>query len=367
MNIKNIREYIDNCPIDMNLIDNNTYRNSKPNHWIRGTRFGQKEMLGLWSNREEFSNFHVMFGVAKESIGKVHFANNIESRVIIYYWGDYCDNKMIRPKCHYHIGASPFFYAHLLNSRDNIERKGTIFYLPRSDNLVVLDEESDTFNKIKELINNAPKPVTILSYLDCPELWQKKLNMDVKILSYDVTDSFWQMKINEVFLRHEYAYIPNICSDFFYATISGCKAIYYDVMDIYTHNYATSSIIPSYHKDKVTQTYLEFDDMLKNMFTGEKITEEQFYLSCRMLSVDKSESSEDLAVTTERLCAMQEILLHKFDTTDCVKRHYTPKHASPYRSQFKSQEEAEILRKNMIENYKSIGSIKQIDDIMLKL
>ena len=67
----NIREYINNCPVDWkNIINHNGY--------IKGTRFGQKEMLGLWSNREDFSNFHVMFGIAKESIGKIHFANNIE-------------------------------------------------------------------------------------------------------------------------------------------------------------------------------------------------------------------------------------------------------------------------------------------------
>jgi hypothetical protein len=363
----NIREYINNCPIDCHHIDNNVYNNTKPKHYIRGTRFGQKEMLGLWSNREEFSNFHVMYGVAKESIGKIHFANNIESKVFIYYWGDYCDNKVIRPKCHYHIGASPFFYGHLLNSRENVERKGTIFYLPRSDNQVVLGKESKAFDKIKDLINNAPKPVTVLSYLDSPSLWEEKLDMNIKILSYDVTDSFWQMKINEVFLKHEYAYIPNICSDFFYATISGCKAIYYDAMDIYTHNYTNFSIIPSYHRDRVTSSYLRFDEMLKNMFTGEKITEDQFYLACKMLSVDKSECSEDLAVTMERLCMMQEILSYQNDTTDIVKRHYTPRYASPYRSQFKSQEDAESLRKNIIEDYKSIKKIDYIDDFMLEL
>lgn len=366
----NIREYISNCPIDHNLIDNSShtlYPTNTPKKYLVGTRFGQKEMLGLWSNREDFSNFHVMFGVAKESIGKVHFANNVEAKVFIYYWGDYCDNKMIRPKCHYHIGASPFFYAHLLNSREDVERKGTIFYLPRSDSQVVLDSESKVFDRIKQLINDAPKPVTILSYLDSPDVWAEKLNMDVNILSYDVTDAFWQMKINEVFLRHEYAYIPNICSDFFYATISGCKAIYYDAMDIYTHNYTNCSIIPSYHKDKVTSTYFKFDDMLKNMFTGNQITDEQFYLSCRMLSIDKSECSEDLAVTTERLCAMQEILSYEIDTTDIIKRHNTPKHASPYRSQFKPQEEAEKLRIKFIEDYKSIKPIDYIDDIMLEL
>ena len=89
--------------------------------------------------------------------------------------------------------------------------------------------------------------------------------------------------MNELFLRHEYAYMPNICSDFFYAIITGCKSIYYDAMDIYGHNYNTFSIIPSYHKDKVTPTYHKFDNMLKKIFQGDKITEEQFYISCKIL------------------------------------------------------------------------------------
>jgi len=355
----NIREYLSNCPINSNNIFKNNY--------IKGTRFGQKEMLGLWSNRENFSNFHVMFGIAKESVGKIHFANNINSKTVIYYWGDYCHNKMVRPKCHYHIGAAPFFYGHLLNSREGVERKGTIFYLPRSDNQVGIDENSSVFIEIKNLIDNAPKPVTILSYLDCPDLWKRKLGVDVSILSYEVDDAFWQMKMNEVFLKHEYAYMPNICSDFFYAIISGCKAIHYDAMDIYGHNYNTFSIIPSYHKDKVTPTYHKFDNMLKEIFQGDKITEEQFYISCKMLSVEKSECSEDLAVTTERLCAMSQMLCYKTDVTDVVKRHFTPKHASPFRSQFKSQEEAEKLRRNIIEDFKSISPIDYIDEIMLEL
>ena len=359
----NIREYINNCPVDWKHIVGYGERLN----YIKGTRFGQKEMLGLWSNRENFSNFHVMFGIAKESIGKIHFANNIESNICIYYWGDYCHNKMIRPKCHYHLGAAPFFYGHLLNFRENIERKGTIFYLPRTDNQITFDHDSKVFDEIKSLIENVPKPVTILAYLDHPNLWAEKLEMDVNILSYEVDDSFWQMKMNEVFLRYEYAYIPNICSDFFYAAISGCKAIYYDAMDIYTHKYDNFSIIPSYHKDKVTSTYFKFDNLLKTMFDGSDLTEEQFYLSCRMLSVDKSECSEDLAVTTERLCATQQMLCYKTDSTDNVKRHSTPKHASPYRSQFKSQEEAENLRKKIIDDFNSIKSIDYIDEIMLEL
>jgi hypothetical protein len=361
-----IRDYIANVPVDWKCIDNlQHYTNNSL--YIPGTRFGQKEMLGLWSNRENFSNFHVMFGIAKESIGKIHFANNIEPFAIIYYWGDYCHNKMIRSRCHYHIGASPFFYAHLLNSRENIERKGTVFYLPRSDNQVTFDGDSEVFKTIKSLIENAPKPVTVLSYLDHPDIWQEKLGIDINILSYEVADAFWQMKMNEIFLKHEYAYIPNISSDFFYATMSGCKAIYYDATNIYQHKYDTFSIIPSYHKDKVTPTYFKFDNMLKNMFTGKELTEEQFYLSCRMLSVSSSECSEDLSVTTERLCASQHILSYKKDATDVVKRNFTQKHASPYRSQFKSQEEAENLRKKIIEDYKSIGSIDYIDEIMLEL
>jgi hypothetical protein len=361
-----IREYLNNVPVDSKCINNLQYYTEK-SLYIPGTRFGQKEMLGLWSNREQFSNFHVMFGIAKESIGKIHFANNIEPWAIVYYWGDYCHNKMIRPKCHYHIGASPFFYAHLLNYREDVERKGTVFYLPRSDNQVTFDENSDVFKEIKYLIDNAPKPVTVLSYLDNPYIWQEKLGTDINILSYEVADAFWQMKINEIFLKHEYAYIPNISSDFFYATLSGCKAIYYDAMEIYTHKYDNFSIIPSYHKDKVTPAYYKFDDMLKNMFTGEGITEEQFYLTCRMLSVSSSECSEDLAVTTERLCASQHILSYSRDAVDVVKRNFTPAHASPYRSQFKSQEEAETFRKKIIEDYKSIEPIDYIDEIMLEL
>lgn len=356
----NIREYLNNCPISSDDMFNPNY--------IRGTRFGQKEMLGLWSNRENFSNFHVMFGIAKESIGKIHFANNISSKAAIYYWGDYCHNKMVRPKCHYHIGAAPFFYGHLLNSRESVERKGTIVYLPRADNQVEIDENSPVIVEIKNIIDNAPKPVTVLSYFDCPELWKRKLGVDISILSYDVDDAFWQMKMNEIFMKHEYAYMPNICSDFFYAIISGCKAIHYDAMDIYSHLYNNSSIIPSYHKDKVTPTYHKFDNMLKKIFQPrDKITEEQFYISCKMLSVEKSECSEDFAVTTERLCATAQMLNYKTEVTDSVKRHFTPKYASSFRSQFKSQEEAERLRKNIVENFKSIPPIDYIDEIMLEL
>ncbi len=363
----NIRKHIENTPVDWKgvALNPNFYR--KQPHFIKGTRFGQKEMLGLWSSRENYGNFHVMYGIAKESIGKLHFANNVCSDSFVYYWGDYCHNKMIRPKCNYHIGAAPFFYAHLLNSRENIKRKGTVVYLPRTDNRVTFSQNSEVFLKIKEIINNAEKPVTVLSYFDCPNFWEEKLGVKVKILSYDVVDAFWQMRMSELFLKHKYAYIPNICSDFFYAVISGCKPIYYDAMSIYEHVYGTSSIIPSYHKDKVTPVYHKVDNILKNLFTGGEINEEQFYFSCRMLSVDSSECSEDLAVTMERLSASKHILCHKTDAIDTPKRHFTPIYASQYRSQFKVQEEAESLRKKIIEDYKSIKNIDYIDEIMLEL
>jgi hypothetical protein len=356
----NIREYISNCPVDRNLIAKIT---DNP-LFVMGTRFAQKEALGLWSDREHFGNFHVMFGVAKESIGKIHFANNILPSNVIYYWGDYCDNKMVRAKCNYHIGASPFFYAHLLNYRKDVKREGTIFFLPRIDHRVFLNYNSKTFNQIQSLIDNAPKPVTVLSYLDCHAIWNKKLKNDIKILSYDVGDFMWQFKLNEVFLRHKYSYIPNICSDFFYSTIAGCEAIYYDALDIYNQKYHTDSLIPSYHKSKVTKTYLEFDNILKNLFGGNGITEEQIYLSGRMLSITKSECSEDLAVTMERLTASQQILRYDIDAADSHRRHFTTKHASKYRSQFNSKEDSEALRKKFIDEFKSIEKIDYIDDIM---
>lgn len=356
----NIRDYIENCPVhwrNSGFIENNPM-------FMMGTRFAQKEVLGLWSNREEFGNFHVMFGVAKESIGKIHFANNIFNESVVYYWGDYCDNKMLKSKCHYHIGASPYFYGHLLNSRE-VDRKGTIFFLPRVDHRVDFDTSSSKFDEIKSLILNAPKPVTILSYLDKPQVWARMLATDnIKILSYDVGDVFWQLKINEVFLKHKYAYIPNICSDFFYSTISGCEAIYYDCKEIYKPIFSTDAIIPSYHPKDVTPTYLKFDEMLKNMFDGNGITEEQFYLSCKMLSVSSSECSEDLAVTMERLSATQQMLRYDIDTTDSFKRHFTPKYASKYRDAFKPQDEAEKLRKQFVEDFNSIKKIDYIDDIM---
>ena len=356
----NIRSYIENCPIPWKYLG---YTKNNP-MFILGTRFAQKECLGLWSNRENFGNFHVMFGVAKESIGKIHFANNIFQESIVYYWGDYCDNKMLRPKCHYHIGAAPYFYGHLLNFRE-IERKGTIFFLPRIDHRVKIDLGSEEFKKIKDLIKNAPKPVTVLSYLDTPDIWSRVLSgHNVKILSYDVGDIFWQVKLNEVFLKHKYSYFPNVCSDFFYSTIAGCEAIYYDCLNIYDHIFETDAIIPSYHKDKVTPTYLKFDNMLREMFDGNGITEEQFYLSCRMLSVSKSECSEDLAVTMERLSSMQEMLRYKSDSVDSYKRHFTPKYVSKYRDFFNNQEDAEKLRKKYVEDFKSIGKIDHIDEIM---
>lgn len=358
-----LRKYISNCPIDSKLVghivDNPMF--------VLGTRFAQKEVLGLWSNRENFANFHIMFGVAKESIGKIHFANNIISSNIIYYWGDYCDNKMIRPKCNYHIGAAPLFYAHLLNCREDVKREGTIFFLPRIDHRVYLNHNSDIFSTIQSLIDNAPKPVTVLSYLDSYATWRKKLTNDIKILSYDVGDFMWQFKLNEVFLKHKYGYFPNVCSDFFYSTISGCEAIYYDALDIYTKRYVTDSIIPSFHKSDVTETYLKFDDILKNMFTGNGITEEQIYLSGKMLSIDKSECPEDLAVTMERLSAASEILRFDVDFIDESKRHFTPQYASKYRSWFNSEEYAEKLRKKMIDDFKSIKKITYIDDIMKDL
>lgn len=356
----NAREYIENCPINWKYLG---FTKNNPLFKL-GTRFAQKEVLGLWSNRENFGNFHVMFGVAKESIGKVHFANNISNVSMIYYWGDYCDNKMIREKCNYHIGASPFFYGHLLNSRE-IKREGTVFFLPRVDHRVDFDYKSTSFSDIKYLIKNAPKPVTILSYLDRPKVWSSILKTNnINILSYDVGDIFWQIKLNEVLLKHKYAYIPNVCSDFFYCTISGCEAIYYDCLDIYRQVFSTDAIIPSYHKSKVTPTYLKFDDMLKTMFTGNGITEEQYYLSCRMLSVSNSECSEDLAVTMERLSATQEVLRYEYDATDLYKRHFTPMYVSKYRDVFKPQDEAEKLRKQFIEDFNSIKKIDYIDDIM---
>ena len=84
--------------------------------------------------------------VNKKNLNKTK-SNNIESNICIYYWGDYCHNKVIRPKCHYHLGAAPFFYGHLLNFRESIERKGTIFYLPRTDNQITFDCNSKVFEQ----------------------------------------------------------------------------------------------------------------------------------------------------------------------------------------------------------------------------
>jgi hypothetical protein len=292
-----------------------------------------------------------------------------------YHWGCESKNKIINPDVNFYVGASPFVYAYLLDTNVNRhkERNGTVFFMPRIDHGVKFDMESKEFDKLKELIKNAPQPVTILSYLDEPEMWYDRFGDigNISIISMVTEDSLWQFKLNNIFRSHKYAYIPNICSDMFYATIAGCKAIHYDIIDIFDINYYNCSIIPSYHKSRVTKTYFEFDHFLSNLFTfGDEITDEEYYVAYKMLSVDRIEHPTDLKLTCQKLSAITNIVRYDSDfhmSTDYV-RSFTPEKIPDYlKPQFGNSEEAYFNKNIFDDRFNSIESISYIDDILNKI
>ena len=373
MNIS-LEKYLSKSPIEYSqwkkYIDNVEKFNC-----IRGTRFGQKEILGIWCGTEIFCNFFVKFGLSKENIGKSQFSMNYLHTTATYHWGCETKNKIVTNDIHFYEGASPYVYAHLLNMNRNEhkERSGTVFFMPRIDHGVKFNMESKEFDKLKELIKNAPQPVTILSYLDEPQMWYDKFNDlgSVNIISMITEDSLWQFKLNNIFLTHKYAYIPNVCSDMFYATISGCKAIHYDISDIFDINYYTYSIIPSYHKSRVTETYFEFDNLLSNLFTpGDEITDEEYYIAYKMLSVDKIEHPTDLKLTCQKLSAISSIMRYDTDFHMSINyvRSFTDENIPQHiKLKFKNPEKAYFNKNIFDDRFNSIKSISYIDDILDKI
>ena len=370
-NNTSLKEYLSKSPIGYEQWEK--YLNNIDRfNFIKGTRFGQKEVLGIWCGTEIFCNFFVKFGLSKENIGKKQFSMNFLHTTATYHWGCESKNKVIKDDVHFYVGASPFVYAHLLSANINKhkERTGTVFFMPRIDHGVKFNMESKEFDKLRELIKNAPQPVTILSYLDAPKMWHDKFSDlgDVNIISMVTEDSLWQFKLNNIFCSHKYAYIPNICSDIFYATIAGCKAIHYDISDIFDINYYTSSIIPSYHKSIVTETYFKFDNLLSNLFTfGDEITDEEYYVSYKMLSVDKMEHPKDLRLTCQRLSAISNIIRYETDFHMSIEyvRSFTDENIPHYlRSEFDNSEKAYFNKNIFDDRFNSIGTISYIDEIL---
>lgn len=187
--------------------------------------------LGLSSDTSFL--FGIIPGVCREVVGRRDFMYTqpecFNSKKI-YSYSEYHHDKINKSKSvRSYYGTCPFLWdLGVIATKKEYDPKGSLFFLPRDDQVTIRVSE---WQSVQNAIDEAPKPITfLLPWRQC-DIWE---HWDKLVLPKD--SEFIQMSdrenrqfiLSDLFLKHEYIYIPWPGTDIYYTEFLDRKCIVYD-------------------------------------------------------------------------------------------------------------------------------------------
>ena len=252
--------------------------------------------------------FGIIPGVCREAIGRYdHMYTKREcfNSDKTYGWSEYHVNKINNGRFSNQIayyGTAPFLWelGRIATSEGMSSPKGSLFFLPRDDQVTIREDEYDS---IQKLIDSAPRPITFLLPWRSCDIWKNwdklKLGGDCKFIQ--MSDPITRQSIlSRSFLEHEHVYIPWPGTDVYYAEFLDKKIHIYDKLE----QYRTKTKVEMERENSMVIHYLKwgYDVLTDNQKQYFELTRKwndidedvKKYLIIKMLGLDVLKSPAEL-------------------------------------------------------------------------
>ena len=189
--------------------------------------------------------FGILPGVCREAIGRYdHMYTKREcfNTNLVYAWSKHHAKKINSAKfsnTRAYYGTAPFLWelGKLAYAQENTpefytEPSGSLFFLPRDDQVTIREDE---YESVQKVIDSAPRPITfLLPWRNCDiwKNWDKLVLDDAKFIQLTNPDTR-QSILSSCILNHEHIYIPWPGTDVYYAEFLDKHVHVYDRLEQY--------------------------------------------------------------------------------------------------------------------------------------
>mgnify|MGYP001166815704 CR=1 FL=1 len=189
--------------------------------------------------------FGILPGVCREAIGRYdHMYTKREcfNTNLVYAWSKHHAEKINSAKfsnTKAYYGTAPFLWelGKIAYAQENTpefytEPSGSLFFLPRDDQVTIREDE---YESVQKVIDSAPRPITfLLPWRNCDiwKNWDKLVLNDAKFIQLSNPDNR-QAILSSCILNHEHIYIPWPGTDVYYAEFLDKQVHVYDKLEQY--------------------------------------------------------------------------------------------------------------------------------------
>ena len=189
--------------------------------------------------------FGILPGVCREAIGRYdHMYTKREcfNTNLVYAWSRFHAEKINSAKfsnTKAYYGTAPFLWelGKLAYAQENTpefytEPSGSLFFLPRDDQVTIREDE---YESVQKVIDSAPRPITfLLPWRNCDiwKNWNKLVLDDAKFIQLSNPDTR-QATLSSCILNHEHIYVPWPGTDVYYAELLDKHVHVYDRLEQY--------------------------------------------------------------------------------------------------------------------------------------
>ena len=189
--------------------------------------------------------FGILPGVCREAIGRYdHMYTKREcfNTNLVYAWSRHHAEKINTAKfsnTQAYYGTAPFLWelGKIAFAQENTpefytEPKGSLFFLPRDDQVTIREDE---YESVQKVIDSAPRPITVfLPWRNC-DIWKNwdKLKIDDAEFIQLSNPNTRQAILSSYMLNHEHIYIPWPGTDVYYAEFLDKTVHVYDRLEQY--------------------------------------------------------------------------------------------------------------------------------------
>ena len=189
--------------------------------------------------------FGILPGVCREAIGRYdHMYTKREcfNTNLVYAWSRFHAEKINSAKfsnTKAYYGTAPFLWelGKLAYAQENTpefytEPSGSLFFLPRDDQVTIREDE---YESVQKVIDSAPRPITfLLPWRNCDiwKNWNKLVLDDAKFIQLSNPDTR-QVTLSSCILNHEHIYVPWPGTDVYYAELLDKHVHVYDRLEQY--------------------------------------------------------------------------------------------------------------------------------------
>ena len=189
--------------------------------------------------------FGILPGVCREAIGRYdHMYTKREcfNTNLVYAWSKHHAEKINSAKfsnTKAYYGTAPFLWelGKLAYAQENTpefytEPSGSLFFLPRDDQVTIREDE---YNSVQKVIDSAPRPITfLLPWRNCDiwKNWDKLVLDNAKFIQLSNPDNR-QAILSSCILNHEHIYVPWPGTDIYYAEFLDKTVHVYDKLEQY--------------------------------------------------------------------------------------------------------------------------------------